>query len=1006
MSYCLNPACQHPQNLKDAEVCQTCGAQLLLNGIYRALKPLGAGGMGRTFLALDTSQAQQPHCVIKQFFPQNFGTGNHQKAAELFQQEATRLKELGNHPQIPQLLGAIEQENQQYLVQQYIKGRNLAQELSEEGAFSEAKIRQLLDSLLPVLQFVHQHRVIHRDIKPENIIRAEKTQQFFLVDFGAAKFTTQTSLGKTGTMIGSAAYTAPEQVRGKAIFASDFYSLGVTCIHLLTQVPPFDLFDSSEDAWVWRHYLPTPLGDRLSQILDKMLQSATKLRYQSAAEIRRDLSQPSTQLAPRKKPKTKWLVGGTIGSLLAAYLGLGYLNSLSRQSVPLQQPVALQPSSISPYNPQSQPRVGTPNFGGLSSKSKDGKEQVFPLKHTEVTAKITGNVSRVEVVQSFENPYETPLEAVYKFPLPDESAVDDMEIRIGDRTIKGFIKKREEAKKIFEQAKQEGKTAGLLEQQRDNVFTQSVTNIKPGEKIEVVIRYTDSLKFQGGDYEFVFPMVVGPRYDSGTSTESTGGAATINSPMTPPKVRAGHDIGVTVEIDAGVPVATVSSPSHKIQTQKIQSDGPIPLTQVQLSNEDTIPNKDLILRYRVAGQETQSTVLTHGDNRGGHFAAYLIPAIEYQSNQIVPKDVVFLMDTSGSQDGAPLEQSKALMQRFIKGLNPGDTFTIIDFANRTQALSPEPLANTEANRKKALDYINRLQANGGTELLNGINTVLNFPSPTNGRLRSIVLLTDGYIDNDNQVIAAVQKQLKPGNRLYSFGVGSSVNRFLLNRMAEVGRGTVHIVRYDEPIAQVTEDFFRQINNPVLTNIEVKWEGLGKPPEMYPLNPPDLFAEQPLVVFGRKQDRLSGNLRIAGTAAGGKRYEKVFHLKFDENGGNVAIAQLWGRAKIKELTNQMAGGETASNVAAVTDIALAYRLMSSYTSFVAVSEEVRVGPNGDRKKVQVPVETPDGMSGTEVSETVPEPSVFWSILLFGVIFGWKRWIGLRKGLYRPSAPKQH
>ncbi|MFB2933882.1 VIT domain-containing protein [Aerosakkonemataceae cyanobacterium BLCC-F154] len=663
--------------------------------------------------------------------------------------------------------------------------------------------------------------------------------------------------------------------------------------------------------------------------------------------------------------------------------------------------------------------------GGLFVQSQDGKPQVFPLKHTEVKAKVSGNLSRVEVTQTFENPFSDPLEAIYVFPLPDEAAVDDMEIKIGDRIIKGNIKKREEAQEIYDRARQEGRTAGLLEQERDNIFTQSLANIKPGEKIDVTIRYTDSLKFEGGNYEFVFPMVVGSRYipgnsipptplnkggeerntplnkggeerntpltkggeerntplikggeerntplikggeerntplikggEGGIDTDRVPDASRITPPVLPPGTRSGHDINVTVEIDAGVPISQVNSTSHKIATSRQNN-----IVKVQLNNEDTIPNKDLILRYRIAGNNTQATILTQSDEKGGHFAVYLIPALQYRRDEIVPKDVVFLMDTSGSQSGEPLAKSKELMRRFINGLNPNDTFTIIDFANTTKQLSPTPLANTKENRDRAMAYIDALDARGGTELLNGIRAVLNFPPAPSGRLRSVVLLTDGYIGNENEVIAEVQRSLKSGNRLYGFGVGSSVNRFLINRLAEVGRGTSQVIRQDEPTQEVAEKFFRQINNPVLTNIQVSWEGGGEKAIIYPLAAPDLFANQPLVLFGKKPDKINGNLQIIGVAAGGKRYGKTLPVNFNST-GNVAIAQLWARARIKDLMNQMFGGETKSGVDAVTETALNYRLLSQYTAFVAVSEEVRVNPDGTRQRVEVPVELPQGVS---------------------------------------------
>lgn len=602
--------------------------------------------------------------------------------------------------------------------------------------------------------------------------------------------------------------------------------------------------------------------------------------------------------------------------------------------------------------------------GGLYTISPTGQKLCFPLQHTQVAAKIVGNLSRVEVTQSFVNPFAQSLEAVYVFPLPDEAAVDDMEIKIGNLVIKGNIRKRTEAKEIYAQAKQEGKTAGLLEQERDNIFTQSLANIQPGEQIDVTIRYTNSLKFLGGNYEFVFPMVVGPRYIPGTIIDSSGDtdevpdASRITSPIIPPEVRSGHEINVNVEINAGLPILNITSPSHKLQ---IGQTGEI--IQVSLAIADTVPNKDFILRYQVATQETQATILTQADSRGGHFAIYLIPALTYQPREIVPKDVVFLIDTSASQSGAPIQQCQELMRRFIQGLNPDDTFTIIDFSSTTRQLSSTPLANTPENRDRAIKYINKLQANGGTELLNGIRAVLDFPV-ISSRLRSVVLLTDGYIGNEKQILAEVQSKLKPGNRLYSFGAGSSVNRFFLNRVAEIGRGISTIIRHDEPVDKAVENFFQQINYPVLTDIQVTWEGEGDPPLIYPTTPPDLFTAQPLVLFGRQISAIAGDLRIQGNVAGGQVYQKTFHVNFADE-GNLAIAQLWGRAKIKDLMNQMFACDTQTGVEDITDTALTYQLLSEYTAFVAVSEEIRVNPEGESISVQVPLEMPEGVNRTAV-----------------------------------------
>ena len=314
MSYCLNPHCPKPENPADVKFCRTCGSKLLLKERYRAIKPIGQGGFGKTFLAVDEDKPSKPRCVIKQFYPQAQGTNTLAKAVELFNQEAVQLDELGKHPQIPELLAYFTQEDRQYLVQEFIDGQNLAQELAHRGAFNEIQIRQLLNDLLSVLQFCHARHVIHRDIKPENIIResdaygkGEAQRKLVLVDFGAAKSATGTALNQTGTSIGSPEYVAPEQMRGRAVFASDIYSLGATCINLLTKRSPFDSYDTNNDTWVWQQYLQTPVSKQLSRILNKMLESIPVRRYQTVDEVFKDLNhqpQAAATPAPPAKPLT------------------------------------------------------------------------------------------------------------------------------------------------------------------------------------------------------------------------------------------------------------------------------------------------------------------------------------------------------------------------------------------------------------------------------------------------------------------------------------------------------------------------------------------------------------------------------------------------------------------------------------------------------------------------------------------------------------------------------
>jgi len=286
MSLCLNPDCSH-QNTPTDKFCHKCGSQLLLRERYRALKLIGQGGFGKTFQAIDEDKPSKPYCVIKQFFPSAQGTGTLQKAAELFKEEAIRLDSLGRYPQIPELYAYFTgNDGRQYLVQEYIEGQNLEQELKQEGVFNEAKIKHLLSEILPILEFIHSKQVIHRDIKPENIIRRKSDNKLILVDFGSAKFVSPLNRSMTGTIIGSAEYIAPEQGNGKAVNASDLYSLGVTCLYLLTGISPFDLFDGGEHQWVWRQWLVNnPVSNDSGNILDKLIEFGTKKRYQSASEV-------------------------------------------------------------------------------------------------------------------------------------------------------------------------------------------------------------------------------------------------------------------------------------------------------------------------------------------------------------------------------------------------------------------------------------------------------------------------------------------------------------------------------------------------------------------------------------------------------------------------------------------------------------------------------------------------------------------------------------------------
>ncbi|AHJ27920.1 serine/threonine-protein kinase [Nodularia spumigena CS-584] len=369
MSYCLNSHCPQPENAADAKFCLSCGSKLLLKDRYRAIKPIGQGGFGKTFLAVDEDKPSKPPCVIKQFYPQAQGTNTLQKAVELFTQEAVQLDDLGQHPQIPALLAYFTQDDRQYLVQEFINGQNLAQELAQNGAFSESQIWQLLQDLLPVLQFCHSRGVIHRDIKPENILR-DSNAKLVLVDFGASKSATGTALNQTGTSIGTPEYVAPEQMRGRALFASDIYSLGATCVHLLTARSPFDSYNINNDTWIWQKFLQTPLSSGLNRILEKMLVSIPMRRYQTADEVLKDLNQSPVVATPATTAKPKSTPTSVSKSSSKPDLEL---EEVKTQILGTAKPQPNQPQPPKPISPPQPPKLISPPANN-TSEDKDLEE--------------------------------------------------------------------------------------------------------------------------------------------------------------------------------------------------------------------------------------------------------------------------------------------------------------------------------------------------------------------------------------------------------------------------------------------------------------------------------------------------------------------------------------------------------------------------------------------------------------------------------------------------------
>ncbi len=610
------------------------------------------------------------------------------------------------------------------------------------------------------------------------------------------------------------------------------------------------------------------------------------------------------------------------------------------------------------------PEVGEPDHPGSgalvvkpSPEADDQTKVPLPLKHTEVHAAITGYVGTVDVTQQFENPFNEKIEAVYLFPLPEKAAVSEFVMTIGERRIRGILREKEEAEAIYREARAQGYQASLLTQHRPNIFEQKVANIEPGKRIDVNIRYFHSLAYRDGWYTFVLPTVIGPRYNPPGSKDpvralprpqvqpvSSGAAVRYLRPGE----RSGHDIGIAVELDAGVAIEAIEA-SHRIDETRT---GPETAT-IKLANQTTIPNRDFVLKFKVAGGRVKTNLLTYVDRKKGqgYFTMVLYPPEHLESATRHPMEMVFVLDCSGSMNGRPIAQAKAAILEALDLLKPADTFQVIRFSTNASQFGPKPVPATRENVALAKRYVSRLQGGGGTRMIEGIRAALGFPHDP-GRLRFVTFLTDGYIGNEVEILEAIHKSIGE-SRIFSFGVGDSVNGFLLNRMAKVGRGAAAYLGLEDSGAEVMRFFFDRISRPVLTDIEIDW-GSMKVADTYPQRLPDLFVGRAVVVTGKFRGE-PGEPVVRGRA-GGKHVEVTVAQRGGED-VHAFIPSIWARLRIADLSDRQAWVSDPQNelAQAIKDTALAYGLMSGYTAFVAVdASRPTAGKHGITVHQAVPV----------------------------------------------------
>ncbi len=603
-----------------------------------------------------------------------------------------------------------------------------------------------------------------------------------------------------------------------------------------------------------------------------------------------------------------------------------------------------------------------PGCGAMLAKlPKEDKEIPLPLKHTDVKGQVSGYIATVNVTQQFHNPYDEKIEAAYVFPLPQNAAINEFIMTIGERKIRGIIRERKEAERIYQQARRQGHVASLLTQERPNIFTQKVANIEPSKQIDVNIKYFNTLAYVDGWYEFVFPMVVGPRFNPCGSTDGVGAVARGRAGISGQKTevqylkrgeRSGHDISLAVDIDAGVKIEKLVCKSHVITNGTASSHK----RTVKLSSLDSIPNKDFVLRYKVAGRKVKSALVTHRDKRGGFFTLMLYPPENLSYVKRAPMEMIFVLDCSGSMSGKPIAKARQAVTRALKKLQPGDTFQVIRFSNNASQLGPDPLPATPANIRKGLEYVDSLHGSGGTMMIEGIKAALGFEHDPR-RFRLVSFMTDGYIGNEAEILAEVHNSLG-ASRIFSFGVGTSVNRYLLDRMAKLGKGAVAYIGLDDSTAEVVDKFYDRISHPALTDVEIDWGGM-EVADVQPSRIPDLFVGRPIIVTGRFQGDGSTTMRVNGKVG-----DLTQEMEIPVDLGNAAdthpgIACVWARKKIETLGNQAVYANNPDLPGEIRQVALEYGLMSSYTAFIAVDSSRKT--EGDHGiTVSVPVPVPDGV----------------------------------------------
>lgn len=580
--------------------------------------------------------------------------------------------------------------------------------------------------------------------------------------------------------------------------------------------------------------------------------------------------------------------------------------------------------------------------------SEDTTLDQMPLKSTSANINISGVIADVTVKQTYCNEGEKTLEAIYVFPASTKAAVYYMQMELGNRLLIAKIAEKEQARQEYEEAREEGRTATLLEQERPNVFQMNVANILPGDTIIVEMRYTELLVPTEGIYEFVYPTVVGPRY----ATPSADGEEWVASPYQHEGEEPMYDFSINVAINAGMKIKDIYSTSHESIEFIFESEN------TAYCSESFAGNKDFILQYCLAGARIESGLLLYEGEEENFFLAMIQPPKNPQDYQIPPREYVFIMDVSGSMRGFPIDVSKALLIYLVSNLRSQDKFNMLFFAGGNYVLSDASLSATQENINMALDAINNQQGGGGTEILPALQRALNLPG-TEDYARTFIIATDGYVHVEKQAFDLIRNNLNEAN-FFTFGIGSSVNRYIIEGMAHMGMGEPFVVINQNEAPEKADKFREYVQYPVLTNITVDYQDFDIY-DVESLTVPDVIAERPVTLFGKWRGSPTGSINLEGLS-GNQTYNETLDVdKFSPGESNSALKYLWARYRIQLLDDygKVSYDLQDSLKAEIIELGLKYNLLTRYTSFIAVDSIIRAD-TADVTTVRQPLPMPEGV----------------------------------------------